>query len=76
MRDLVLAHTGVKYPIVAGLAEGYVGYIVPAYNYALDPVNPYIKEAAGDHYEETYSLSPLVERHVVDPILQLLQWRP
>ena len=39
MRDLVLAHTGVKYPVLAGLAEDYIGYIVPAYNYVLDPNN-------------------------------------
>ncbi|HUJ62291.1 MAG TPA: hypothetical protein VLX92_27480 [Kofleriaceae bacterium] len=75
MRDLVLAHDGVKYPVVAGLAEDYVGYIVPAYNYVLDPDNPYIVEAQGDHYEEVYSLGPKDEEHVVDPILQLLQYR-
>ena len=40
MRDLVLAHTGVKYPVLAGCAEDYVGYIVPAYNYALDAHDP------------------------------------
>src|SRR5204862_5062082 len=44
MRDLVLAHTGVRYPVLAGLGEDYIGYIVPAYNYALDPDNPYITE--------------------------------
>jgi hypothetical protein len=76
MRDLVLAHDGVKYPVVAGLAEDYVGYIVPAYNYVLDPNNPYITEAQGDHYEEVYSLGPLVEQHAIHPILQLLQYRP
>ena len=75
MRDLVLAHAGVKYPVLAGLAEDYIGYIVPAYNYVLDPDHPYINEAAGDHYEEVYSLGPLVEQHAVHPILQLLQYR-
>jgi len=75
MRDLVLAHTGVRYPVVAGLAEDYIGYIVPAYNYALDPDNPYINEAEGDHYEEVYSLGPLCEQHVVHPILELLRYR-
>ncbi|MEO8846538.1 MAG: hypothetical protein ABI591_19115 [Kofleriaceae bacterium] len=75
MRDLVLAEPGVKYPVLAGLAEDYIGYIVPAYNYALDPNNPYITEAEGDHYEEVYSLGPLVEQHAVHPILQLLQYR-
>lgn len=75
MRDLVLAHDGVKYAILAGMAEDYVGYIVPAYNYKLDPQDPYIVEAEGDHYEEVYSLGPLVEQHAVHPILQLLQYR-
>jgi hypothetical protein len=75
MRDLVLAHPGVKYPVLAGLAEDYIGYIVPSYNYVLDPANPYINEAEGDHYEEVYSLGPQVEQHAVHPILQLLQYR-
>ncbi|MBA3498975.1 MAG: hypothetical protein M4D80_00435 [Myxococcota bacterium] len=75
MRDLVLAHTGVKFPILAGMAEDYVGYIIPAYNYVLDPADPYIVEAEGDHYEEVYSLGPLGEQHTVHPILQLLQYR-
>ncbi|MEJ7597036.1 MAG: hypothetical protein WKG01_03920 [Kofleriaceae bacterium] len=75
MRDLVLAHDGVRYPIAAGCAEDYMGYIIPAYNYALDPNDPYLVEAAGDHYEEVYSLGPLVEQHAVHPILQLLQYR-
>ena len=74
MRDLVLAKPGVKYPVVAGLAEDYIGYIVPAYNYVLDPNNPYVTEADGDHYEEVYSLGPLVEQHAVHPILDLLKF--
>jgi hypothetical protein len=75
MRDLVLAHPGVKYPIVAGLAEDYIGYIIPAYNFVLDTNAPYINEAPGDHYEETYALGPLVEQQAIHPILQLLQYR-
>jgi hypothetical protein len=75
MRDLVLAHDGVRYPIVAGSGESYLGYLVPSYNFDLHPVNPYIKEAEGDHYEETLSLGPLVEQHVIHPILELLRYR-
>jgi len=75
MRDLVLAHTGVRYPICAGVAEDYIGYIVPAYNYVLHPDAPYIQEAEGDHYEETYSVGPLVEQHAIHPILELLKYR-
>jgi hypothetical protein len=76
LRDLVLANDGVEYPIALGLANDYVGYIVPAYNYVLNPDNPYIDEADGDHYEETYSLGPDVERHVIHPLLELVSWRP
>ena len=75
LRDLVLANDGVRYPVLAGLAEDYIGYIVPAYNYVLDPNNPYLSEAAGDHYEETYSLGPDVEAQAVHPILDLVSWR-
>jgi hypothetical protein len=75
LRDLVLANPGVRYPVLAGLAEDYVGYIVPAYNYVLDPSNPYLTEAAGEHYEETYSLGPDIEAQAVHPILDLVSWR-
>jgi hypothetical protein len=75
MRDLVLAHPGVRYPLLAGLGEDYIGYIVPAYNYALNPDNPYISEAEGDHYEEVYSLGPLCEQHIIHPTLELLRYR-
>ncbi|CAN5914984.1 hypothetical protein BH11MYX2_BH11MYX2_08360 [soil metagenome] len=74
MRDLVLAHDGVKYPICVGLAFNYIGYIVPHYNFVLSE-DPYITEAEGDHYEEVYALSPDVERHAIDPILELLKYR-
>jgi hypothetical protein len=76
LRDLVLANDGVRYPICMGLAHDYFGYIVPAYNYVLSGENPYLDEAEGDHYEETYSLGPEVERHVIHPIMELVEWRP
>jgi len=76
LRDLVLANPGVEYPICLGLAHDYFGYIVPEYNYVLSENSPYLEEAEGEHYEETYSLGPEVERHVVHPILDLVEWRP
>jgi hypothetical protein len=76
MRDLVLANPGVEYPILLGLAMDFIGYIVPSYNYVLSENSPYLEEADGHHYEETYSLGPDVERHVVHPILELLEYRP
>ncbi|HEX5060761.1 MAG TPA: hypothetical protein VFV99_15440 [Kofleriaceae bacterium] len=75
MRDLVLAHDGVRYPVVAGLAEDYVGYIVPAYNFVLATTGPWLNEAEGDHYEEVYCLSKDAERHIVDSTLALLKYR-
>jgi hypothetical protein len=75
MRDLVLAHDGVRYPAVAGLAENYIGYIVPMYNFVLATSGPWLNEADGDHYEEVYALSTLVEQHVVHPVLELLKYR-
>jgi hypothetical protein len=75
MRDLVLAHDGVRYPILGGGGESYIGYLIPAYNYVLHPQNPYLKGAEGDHYEETVSIGPLVEQHVIHPILDLLRYR-
>jgi hypothetical protein len=76
LRDLVLQQPGVQYPVFAGQAEDYIGYIVPAYNYVLNPDDPYISEADGDHYEETYSLGPDVEDQSVHPIVELLKWHP
>jgi hypothetical protein len=76
LRDIVLANPGVEYPMLAGLAQDYIGYIVPAYNYVLHPSSPYIEEAEGEHYEETYSLGPLVEQQVHHPLLDLAAWRP
>ena len=75
MRDLVLAHEGVRYPVVAGLAENYIGYIVPMYNFVLATSGPYLNEAEGDHYEEVYALSQIVEQHAIHPILELLKFR-
>jgi hypothetical protein len=75
LRDLVLATPGVRYPMCAGLAEDYIGYIVPAYNFVLAPDLPYLNEAAGQHYEETYALGPEVENQAVGPILELVKWR-
>jgi hypothetical protein len=75
LRDVMLDNPGVEYPVLAGLAMDFIGYIVPAYNYVLHPSSPYIDEAEGEHYEETYSLGPLVEQHAQHPLLDLAAWR-
>jgi len=76
LRDVMLANPGVRYAFVAGLAEDFLGYIVPSYNYVLHPALPYIAEAAGHHYEETNSIGPASEQHLHRPMLELARWRP
>lgn len=46
------------YPWLIGLGNDELGYIIPEYNFELDPAKPYTEEAEGDHYEETNSLGP------------------
>lgn len=64
--DLDAAPTGpawrermdVTTPIALGLAHDMVGYLVPPYDFELDPVSPYISEPPGDHYDETNGTGP------------------
>jgi len=66
-----------KYRWAIGLMQDQIGYLVPEYDYKLDPQNPYLEEASpGDHYEETNSVGTNVQAHVVDPLLQLLKSPP
>lgn len=75
LRELMLANPGVRYAIVAGLTEDFLGYIVPAYNFVLASGLPYIVEAQGDHYEETNSIGPEAERFLTGPMVDLARWR-
>lgn len=61
---------------ILGLSNDEVGYIVPAYDFIVDPVSPYINEAEGDHYEETNSLGAQTEPLLDAAIRQLLSWDP
>jgi hypothetical protein len=76
LRDLVLMNPGVRYAFVSGLTEDFLGYIVPTYNFLLDPVTPYLNEPAGDHYEETNSIGPGVQRYLYAPMEAIVRWRP
>lgn len=76
LRDLMLANPGVRYAFVSGLTEDFLGYIVPSYNYVLDPTSPYLEEAPGDHYEETNSIGPGAQRYLFAPMEALARWRP
>jgi hypothetical protein len=71
LRDLVLQNPGVEYPIMAGLTQDFVGYIVANFNFVLSADQPYFSEAAGDHYEETNSIGPLCEEHIQHPMMDL-----
>jgi hypothetical protein len=76
LRDLVLMNPGVRYAFVSGLTEDFLGYIVPTYNYLLDPITPYLNEPAGDHYEETNSIGPGAQRYLYAPMEAVVRWRP
>lgn len=76
LRDLMRAQPDIRYPLVAGLAEDTIGYIVPRWNFELSAGAPYLDEAPGDHYEETNSVGPTCEAEVVGPMAALVTWRP
>jgi hypothetical protein len=71
LRDLMLQNPGVEYPIVAGLTQDFLGYIVPSFNFVVDPDNPYLVDAEGDHYEETNAIGALCEEHLQHPMMTL-----
>ena len=48
--------SGVEYVYALGLANDFLGYLVPDYDYELSASSPYFDEAEGDHYEETNSI--------------------
>jgi hypothetical protein len=73
LKDLIRDNDGVEFPLVFGMTEDYIGYIVPSWNYILDPSNPYLEEWNGSqHYEETLSLSPLVEDQAVGAMREII----
>ena len=77
LNDLLRDNPGVEFPLVFGMTEDYIGYIVPKWNFILDPSAPYLEEWNGaQHYEETQSLSPLVEEQAVGAMRSIILWRP
>ena len=75
LRDLMDQQPGIEFPMVLGLAEDTVGYILPRWNFELSASAPYLEEASGDHYEETNSVGPTCEAEIVGPMGQLVTWR-
>lgn len=67
---------GGETPVILGLANDEIGYLVPAYDYVLHPTKPYSEEAAGDHYEETNSLGPQTTPLVLEALERLTEWEP
>ena len=72
LRDLMAG----DHRMVFGLCNDEIGYIVPAYDFKVDPVLPYLAQPPGDHYEETVSLGPRVEESIVGAARKLIQWQP
>ena len=61
---------------IVGLGNDELGYIIPPYDFEVDPVSPYIDEPEGDHYEETNSLGPQTAPLLDEAIRTLLAWTP
>jgi hypothetical protein len=53
-----LEDNGAEYPMVWGLTNDEIGYLVPSYNFQLADPGAYLNEPEGDHYEETNSIGP------------------
>jgi hypothetical protein len=49
------------YIYAIGLGNDELGYIVPTYDFVVDPVLPYLIQSPGDHYEETNSAGPRID---------------
>ena len=63
-----------RHPWIIGLGNDQLGYILPPYDFKLDPVNPWFDEPPGDHYEETNSLGPQTEPLYVAQVDALLTY--
>jgi len=72
VRDLLLARAGIRYAVGLGLTQDELGYILPAFEWMLDPDDPYFTEAAGEHYEETNSIGPKAEEQLIAPLRALI----
>ena len=51
-----------------------VGYIMPDYDFILDPYVPYVAQPEGHHYEETNSLGPRARQELMEPLEELILW--
>ncbi len=72
IRELLLARPGIKYAVGLGLAQDFLGYIMPSFDFELSADDPYFSEAPGDHYEETNSIGPLAEQQLIAPLRAMI----
>jgi hypothetical protein len=61
---------------IVGLGNDEIGYIIPEYDFVINPISPYIDQADGDHYEETNSLGPATAGLLDEAVRKLLSWQP
>ena len=61
---------------IVGLGNDEVGYIIPEYDFVINPTSPYIDQAEGHHYEETNSLGPATAGLLDEAVRKLLSWQP
>jgi hypothetical protein len=70
------AAAGFDHVFLIGLGNDQMGYLIPAYDYELNPVLPYLTEAPGHHYEETNSVGPLGWPTIENRLDGLIEWAP
>jgi hypothetical protein len=63
---------GMEDMLILGLANDEIGYIVPPSDFVLDGELPYVREAEGDHYEETNSVGPNCARDLAEALEKAL----
>jgi hypothetical protein len=68
--DMMDAAGPPEHRMILGVTNDFLGYIIPRYDFVVDPVAPYIAEAT-NHYEETNSLGPRAEPEIVGTMRQL-----
>ncbi|MEM9067647.1 MAG: hypothetical protein AAGE52_04050 [Myxococcota bacterium] len=71
-----VAQGDAEYVGIVSLGNDQVGYLIPDFDFVLDPRNPYIDQAAGEHYEETVAVGIDGWTRINDQIERLLAWSP
>ena len=67
---------GFDYVSLISLGNDQLGYILPDFDYVLDPDEPYIDEAEGEHYEETVSVGIDGWQRLHGQLRLLLEYEP